>query len=217
MLALALPPAAAEETRRPPPTPAMYIAMLYEKFAHAKRPDFAEWVKKSKEYREAELHEQPEILEREGAKLKSVYDLMYMDNITVTMTARLSGYSPMGGGFLVQNFNEMMFFNYVYLDRRYAVVPEGITRFQWLKAPPEDAAGIMRETANGQSAKLVLTLAPVAADPKPMVMQGRKYHLLMAEVSKIEMLSKDGTRTIWDDTMNAPRSLRNKLREMYRR
>jgi hypothetical protein len=63
----------------------------------------------------------------------------------------------------------------------------------------------------------VLTLAPVAADARPMPFNGRKYHLLMAEVSKIEIWSRDGSRVIWDDTMNSPRSLRTRLRDMYRR
>lgn len=128
---------------------------------------------------------------------------------------KITGYSPVGKGFLVQYFHDLTYYLYTYMGNRYALVPNGIMAYTWLKAPKSFTKEIMEETNNGRDAKLLLTLIPQTADPKPMMLNGKPTRLMMAEVTKVELWSKDGTRVIWDDKMNAPSSVRSRLMNLY--
>jgi hypothetical protein len=208
------------QTKMPDQTKSIYIAMLYEKFLHANggTPDFEEWVRKSPDYDSAELYQRPDLVIKNSKDLKATYDLLTpTEPIVLAIKAHISGYSPAAHGFLVQNFQNMAYFDYAYLGKRYALVPNGISNYQWLKAVPEEVKEIMRETDNGRSANLVLSLVPIQVDTKPMDLNGRKYNLMMADISKIEMWSKDGSHVIWDDKMNAPASVRSKILDLFQR
>jgi hypothetical protein len=128
---------------------------------------------------------------------------------------QISAYSPVGKGFLVKYFSDLTYYRYTFMGNRYALVPNGVMAYTWLKAPKSFAEEIMKETNNGYDAKLLLTLIPQSADRKPMVLDGRPTRLMMAEVTKVELWSKDGQRVIWDDKMNAPTSTRSKLMNLY--
>lgn len=205
--------------KMPEQTKAVYIAMLYEKFVRSNAtPDFEDWVQRSPDYQAAELYQRPDIVLKNSKELKATYDLLTpTEPIVLIIKARISGYSPAGQGFLVQNFKNMSFFDYTYLGKRYALVPSGIDRYQWLKAVPEEVNEIMRETDNGRNATLVLSMIPSQADPKPIELNGKKYNLMMADISKIEMWSKDSSRIIWDDKMNAPASIRSQVLDLFQK
>jgi hypothetical protein len=207
------------QPKMPDQTKAIYIAMLYEKFLHGDAaPNFEDWVQRSPDYQQAELYQRPDIVIKSSKELKTTYDLLTpTEPIVLIIKARISGYSPAAKGFLVQNFRNMNYFDYTYLGKRYALVPNGIDRYQWLKAVPEEVNEIMRETDNGRSATLVLSLIPSQADPKPIELNGRKYSLMMADISKIEMWSKDSSHIIWDDKMNEPASVRSKVLDLFQR
>lgn len=207
------------QPKMPEQTKAIYIAMLYEKFVHSNTtPDFEEWVQRSPDYLQAELYQRPDIVLKNSKELKTTYNLLTpTEPIVLIIKARISGYSPTGKGFLVQNFKNMSYFDYTYLGKRYALVPSGIDRYQWLKAVPEEVNEIMRETDNGRNATLVLSMIPSQADPKPIELNGKKYNLMMADISKIEMWSKDSSHIIWDDKMNAPSSVRSKVLDLFQR
>jgi hypothetical protein len=208
--------AARGSKERPTPTSAIYIAMLYEKLISDRTPDFADWVKESPEYKKAELYERPDLVEKGKEDLKTTYGLLSTaEPIVLEVKMKLSGYSPVGKGFLIQYFSDTTYYRYTYMGNRYALVPNGVTAFQWLKAPKSFTDDIMEATDNGRDARLLLTLIPQTADPKPMVLDGKPTHLMMAEVSKMELWSKDGTRVIWDDKMNTPTSTRSKLMNLY--
>jgi hypothetical protein len=209
-------PARAYE-KKPEPTKPLAIAMTYEKFLGKQvKPDFAEWVKETPEYNNAQLWERPDILEKNTQALEDTYNLMTgVEPIVVSIRTRISSYSRSRHGFLVGGFSNRDFFNFEYLGRRFALVPHGIEAYQWMKAPPGFADDVMHETDNGSDANLIITLTPISADPEPLVMKGHHYSLLMADVSKIELWSKDGSRVVWDDTMNAPHSTRSKLLNLW--
>lgn len=206
LLALLLPALALAAARMPQATPALYIAMLYEKLTGktGKAPDFEEWVKNWKKFKDADFAARQEIMTAKLAELNNAYNLItYAEPIVVKAKVKISGYSPMGRGFLVQNFNEMTFFTYSYMGKNYALIPSGMADYQWLKAPPTLADLVMRETKNGHEAIVTLTLISMKADPKPMVMGRRAYRLLLAEISKIEMWSRDGQNIIWDSQIGS--------------
>lgn len=207
------------QPKMPEQTKAIYIAMLYEKFVHSNTtPDFEEWVQRSPDYQQAELYQRPDIVIKNSKELKTTYDLLTpTEPVVLIIKAHISGYSPAAHGFLVQNFRNMSFFDYTYLGKRYAVVPSGIDRYQILKAVPEEVNEIMRETDNGRNATLVLSMIPSQADPKPIELNGKKYNLMMADISKIEMWSKDTSHIIWDDKMNAPSSVRSQVLDLFQR
>lgn len=199
LICLALIPAAARaEDKKPDATPSFYIAALYEKLL-GRTPDFGQWVAQSPKYQSAELYERANIMDSNVKQLRDTFDLLTVaEPIHVNVRAKISGYSPLGQGFLVQNFNDMTFFNYTYLGEHYALIPNGMAKYQWLKTPASLADSIMRETDNGQQVHMTLTLIPLAADGKDMEINNVKYHLIMADISKIQMWSKDGHEAIWD-------------------
>ncbi|MBI1214332.1 MAG: hypothetical protein GC185_00770 [Alphaproteobacteria bacterium] len=201
--------------QKPKPTQARYIAMLYDKLT-AHMPDFDAWARATPAYKNAPLVKKAEVETATGKDLLETFTLMTVSEpIVMTAEAQISAYSTMGNGFLMQNFNDMSFFDYEYDGERYALVPNGIVDYQWLHDLPSDNDNIMRETKNGYHAQMVFTLVPLRADPKPMEMGGVKYHLILADISKIEMWSADGSRVIWDSTMNDPTSVKSRLMNMY--
>lgn len=204
------------QVTRPEPTDAIHIAMLYEKLISDRTPDFADWVRETPAFKKAELYQQPEILEKGKEDLANTYKLLSTaEPIVLEVKMQISAYSPVGKGFLVKYFNDLTYYRYTYLGNRYALVPNGVMAYTWLKAPKSFADEIMKETNNGRDAKLLLTLIPQSADRKPMILDGKPTRLMMAEVTKVELWSKDGTRVIWDDKMNAPTSTRSKLMNLY--
>lgn len=194
---LAATPALAFSTK-PVPTSPLYIAMLYHKLS-GDMPDFTSWTKQWDTYQKTEMADRPALLESRVNEMTNTFNLMTpAEPIVVQSRIRLSGYSPTNQGFLVQNFNDVTFFNYNYMGKRYALIPGGMAKYQWLKAPANMAEAIMRETDNGASGKVTLTLMSMRADPKPLEMNGKPYNLLMADISKIELWSKDGKTLVWD-------------------
>jgi len=191
-------PAHAGDGKKPEATPAAYIAMLYSKLLGT-TPDFAGWVMSTEQYKQAELYDRAKIVSLNVEKMQDTFSLLTVSEpIVLDVTATISGYSTMGHGFLVQNFNDMTYFNYTYMGDRYALVPNGMSKYQWLRSPEDLAPMIMRETDNGHNAVMTITLTPQAADAKPMLLDGANRKLIMGEVSKIELWSKDKSHVIWD-------------------
>ena len=210
-------PATADDPKMPAATRSDYVAMLYERMTNP-HPEFGDWIRQMPEYKNAAMLDKQTVFDGKADQLKDAYNrIIVVEPVVVSANVRISPYSAMGGGFLVQSFNDITFFHYDYLGRRYALIPQGITGYQWLKAPVSESPRIMRETGNGSRAHLVLSLMPFTADAKPMEMEKREYRLIMAEIVKIEMWSGDGKRILWDSTMNAPSTLRSKLLNMYNR
>ena len=190
--------------KKPDATQSIYVAMLYEKLL-GKTPGFEDWVRSSPKYAKIELYDRPQYLKDEVEKMYDTYNLLTVtEPIVLDVNAKITSYSPLGKGFLVQNFNDMTYFNYTYMGQRYALIPNGVASYQWLKCPPELAASIAREmNPDNNTVRLTLTLTPQGADPNPIQMDGRTYKLVMAEISKIELWSKDNSFVVWDTQFNS--------------
>ncbi|MCC7037747.1 MAG: hypothetical protein IT560_10645 [Alphaproteobacteria bacterium] len=210
IVALLSTPALAFSTK-PAPTSALYIAMLYHKLS-GDMPDFTGWTKQWDTYQKTEMADRPALLESRVGEMTNTFNLMTpAEPIVVQSRIRLSGYSATNQGFLVQNFNDVTFFSYNYMGKRYALIPGGMAKYQWLKAPANMADAIMRETDNGASGKVTLTLISMRADPKPLEMNGKAYNLLMADISKIELWSKDGKTLVWDSQIGESKGRKDLL------
>lgn len=208
---LAASPAFGFGTTKPAATSPLYIAMLYHKLA-GDAPDFTGWTKQWDVYQKTELADRPALLEKRVGEMNNTFNLMTpAEPIIVQSRIRLSGYSASNNGFLVQNFNDVTFFGYNYMGKRYALIPGGMAKFQWLKAPANMADAIMRETDNGKSGKVTLTLISMRADPKPLDMNGQPHNLLMADISKIELWSKDGKTLVWDSQIGETKARKDLL------
>lgn len=201
---------------RPAKTQDIHIAMLYHKLTNKGEPDYEKMIGKWSRYQKANLMERSEMLEKYVPPMKEAYDLITpTEPIVANVRVKISGYSPSQKGFFVQSFNDMTFFKFMYMDQRYMVIPSGIAEYQWLKAPPGLADIVMRETKNGHDANLTLTLISLKVDPNPMIMDKLRYNLLLAEISKIELWSKDGKSIIWDSAMGSRDRKRNELLNMH--
>lgn len=206
--------ASAADNKMPDATPSSYIALLYEKLTNqsGKSPDFVGWVKDWSKYKKADFMERQKIMDEKVKSLENTYRLLtWAEPIVIKAKVQISAYSPLGKGFFVQNFTDMTFFRFYHMGQGYAVIPNGMANYQWLKAPPGMADIVMRETKNGTEAIVTITMTSMKADPEPMVMGNRKYKLLMAEVSKIELWSRDRKNIIWDDQIGSRDPTQRKL------
>ena len=175
-------------------------------------PDFTKWVKDWSKYKKADFMERQKLMDETVKSLENTYNLLtWAEPIVVKTKVKISAYSHLGKGFLVQNFNDITFFRFYHMGRGYALIPSGMANYQWLKAPPGMADLVMRETKNGREAIVSITMTSMKADPTPMPMGKRHYRLLMAEVSKIELWSQDRKNIIWDDQIGAQDRTRKKL------
>lgn len=216
MLMLLMSPAfaLAADNKMPDATPASHVALLYEKLADrsGKMPDFASWVKNWSKYKKADFMQRQALMDEKVKSLENTYRLMtWAEPIVIKTKVKISAYSHLGKGFFVQNFTDMTFFRFYHMGQGYAVIPNGMANYQWLKAPPGMADIVMRETQNGQEAVVTITMTSMKADPNPMAMGKRQYKLLMAEVSKIELWSRDRKNIIWDDQIGSSDRTRKKL------
>ena len=204
-----------DPTEKPAATKPLHIAMLYQKLTRQK-PDFENWVEHTPDFQNAALNERADILQRKTKELETAYHLLTpMEPVVLEIPVRISSYSQQQRGFLITSFSDMTFFGYEYAGNNYAVIPNKIAEYQWLKSPPDLAPAIMRETDNGQNAKIVMTLSPLSAHAEPLAINGRNYRLVMTDIYKMEIWSKDGTKIVWDTQMNHPGSRENKLLNLY--
>lgn len=208
-------PAHADENGKPATTKAVYIAMLYQHLSGI-RPDFEKWIADTSVYRNAALHERVSLMTQKKSELQQVYSLITpAEPVIIDVPVKLTGYSQKKKGFLVPAFNDMTFFSYEYMGQRYALIPNKINEHAWLKSPPEFADAVMRETDNGHKGVITMTLLPLSADKKPMTYGGREYRLVMADISKMEIWSKDCTRTVWEGRPAKEKGKANKLINLY--
>lgn len=204
-----------DPTEKPAATKAASIAMLHHKLTRQK-PDFENWAARLPAVQNAARHEYAALLQQKSRELENAYNLLTpVEPVVLQTPVRISGYSHQQKGFLVTSFNDMTFFNYEYAGANYALIPDKIADYQWLKAPPELADSIMRETDNGQNAQIIITLTPLSAHTDPLAINGGEFRLLMMRVYRMEIWSKDGTEIIWDSQMNNPGSPENNLLNLY--
>lgn len=202
---------------RPAITPAVTIAMFYEKMV-GRYPDFATWVQATPEYSAADAAGKMETLDKKSREFEETFNLLTMaDPIRVEMPVRLSNYNAMQKGFIIENFAPDTFFGFSYLDQHYALVPRALTEKQWVPVPPDSADAFLSLTKEGKEALAQITMMPRYADAKePMDIANVKHWLMLGEISEISIWSADGTRMLWQGAGDSTAAEPNKLLDLYR-
>jgi hypothetical protein len=211
---LAVPCSAADQPQASKPTDAATIAMLQKKLAGV-RPDFEEWATNSQEYYDTPVEDRFAWKEQRVQDMSETFNLLTAgDAITIHTVVSLSEYSYTKKAFSVDLFNKRSIYPYVYMKRRYGVIPHKIEDYRSLKIPPSLADEVWDETDEGRHAHVHLKLLPHEADKEPVRIGNKTYYLLMTEVDKVELWSEDETRMIWDGNSQRD-ALRRFLMKLY--
>lgn len=210
-------PAGGIKLARPAVTAAASIALLFYKLT-GNFPDFSAWAQQSPDYMNAPPEKKIEVLDQKAKEFENTYSLMTLaDPIIVEVPAKLSAYSALQKGFLIESFTANMYFGYEYMGSGYAVIPKSIADRQWLSVSSEQADAILSWTKEGKDAIVQISLLPVYADNKnPMPLNDTDHWLILAEIGNIALWSSDGSRLLWESRNSGGSSGANKLLGLYR-
>lgn len=196
-----------QSATRPSVTPPQTVAMLFYRLAGT-FPNFDAWVRQSDEMKNATPFDQANILEKETDRLKQAFiDIAVRDPIVVEMQAKLSDYNAKNKGFFIENFRSSTFFPVHYIDRSYAIVPQGLIEKQWMKVEDDSAAQTIEAAARaskGRFLSMTLLLTPLYADNKtPASIGGEAYWPLVVEVRRLMLYGTDPTTPLWQSVDGA--------------
>lgn len=210
-------PAGGIKMEKPKTTEASYVALLFYKLT-GNFPDFNVWAQQMPEYKEAAPDQKIDVLDKKSKEFENIYSLMTLaDPITIEIPAKLSAYSSLQKGFLIETFKPNIYFGFYFLETGYAVIPKGIAEKQWLPVSPDQADVISSWTNEGREAIIQLTLRPLYADNKnPAKIEDIDYWLILADIANISLWSSDGTRLLWESRNAVGEGVPNKLLNLYR-
>lgn len=196
---------------RPPVTTPVQIAMTFHRLT-GQRPDFIQWAQSSKSYMDASAIDKPSVATRISADLENMYGLLTSDEpLLVRVPAILSEYSRTSKGFFIENFKEDTYFSYSFNNVKYALIPQRIMDFQWVRTQEDREASRIEDAKRARPNKRVpvyLYLEPKFADAKaPLNLDGADHFLVMAEVKKIEIYHPTTDSLIWRSIQGTPAEL----------
>jgi len=193
---------------KPKATKSMYVAMLWQKLLGGS-PDFIGWVQNSPDYAKADAKTQMDMIKTRATEMDQTYSLLTPTEPVVAYFTTSMVYNRKKGGFTLRKWNNHTYFNYGYLGQRYALIPNGIDKFLFLKAPQTLVKPMLDGTDNGKKTTLEITLVPQKADPDPLRIGKNDYRLILADILKINMWSTDGKNILWDSSIMAPDEILN--------
>lgn len=204
---------------REPQTPAVYVAIVYQKLAGL-IPPFEKWAEASPRLKETPAFEKEAVKNEIIGELRSLYDLVNReDAIVVYFPTKLGRYSTQFGGYFIADFKEDTFFSYKHMDEYYGVVPRKILNHQFIKIDLETAKQIDAEIANENTSVLLqIKLVPQYADTgAPLELGKQSFRLLLAEVKDIKIFNSTGRKLLWENPDNFEiNEQTRRLRELYR-
>ncbi len=188
---------------KPAASTAADIALTFYKLSGI-IPDFPLLAKEYKPYQETYGLEKTTLFNNRVEQLKNVYSLLTMQEpIVVEYSVKLSDYSQKNKGFFIENFEERTFFKFNHHNKDFAVVPDGIMDWQWLRVANNKKVAEMNKAANVLTA--LIFMSPIYTDSsRPALIQDTNYWLLFAKINKIELYLPDAVKPIWrsDDILN---------------
>lgn len=195
-----LPPVGGAATERPPLTPPDYIAMTFFKLA-GQPPDFAAWTQNAPALKNATSFNRDVIQQEAIKRLKESFSLLSTrDPIVMETDVKLSAYDMKNRGFFIQNFKISTFFPAHYLDRSYAVVPQGLVDKQWMSVEDPSVAATIESAAraSGRLLKMTVFLIPKYVDAKtPTSIGGEAYWPIVASVQKMVLYAPSSNMILW--------------------
>lgn len=197
--------------RRPSVTTPVQIAMTFHRLT-GQRPDFQQWAQSSRSYLDASSVDKPGVATRIAADLENMYGLLTSDEpLLVRVPAILSEYSRTSKGFFIENFKEDTYFSYSFNNVKYALIPQKIMDFQWVRTNDDREPARIEDAKRARPNKRVpvfLYLEPKFADAKaPLNLDGADHFLVMAEVKKVEIYHPTTDGLIWRSTEGTPAEL----------
>ncbi len=167
-------------------------------------PDFPLLAKEYKPYQESYGFEKATLFNNRVEQLKNAYSLLTMQEpIVVEYLVTLSNYSDKNKGFFINNFEERTFFKFNHHNKDFAVVPDGIMDWQWLKVSNAKTVAAMGNSNKELNA--LIFMSPIYTDSsRPALIQDTNYWLLFAKINKIELYLPDTEKPIWrsDNILN---------------
>jgi hypothetical protein len=212
----------AAPSTRPEDTTADRIAMVYYKLA-GQLPEFETWARNSEAFRNAGDFGRNEALDKEIARLRTVYRLTTLtDPVIVSKKMRLSRYNFKNRGFLVEGLDDRTFFASSFEGVDYALGAPKMAEYIWLPmASDEQALDIERSIDPGtREIILVAHMEPVFTDPqKTTPIDGRHYRLISSQLQDLSFYSAATGKRLWrlkDDADAAERRAQKEILELYR-
>ncbi len=192
----------------PKQTDPRYVAMVFSKLS-GRAPDFEGWIRADEDYKDAPPTEKPGLHNKMLADMQSAFGLLTLQEpIILEMPVKLSAYSPESRGFFIDSFKPDTFLPVTYAGQSYAVVPQGLMDKQWLGITDTQVIRAISD-ANAQAGDkgltVLLMLAPKAVDASsPADIEGGKYWLVSAEISKVMLFGPDpNAPALWQSADSA--------------
>lgn len=180
------------------------VAIIYYRLL-GKAPDFESWARNSDDLKKADpsAFTQRDLINNLVARYRADFSNMVAgQNIVVRARIKLSDYSDLNQGFLVEDgFSDDAFFRYKFGGNSFAVVPQHISDFKWLAIPPNLAKDISANlAAGGHMINVALFLQPTYSSPddKPALLQDGSYYLISGTVSNLMMFDNGWTKVLWE-------------------
>ncbi len=204
-LALAAPARAQEAPKagiffNPQMSSPAYVAMVYYKMA-GKKPPFEQWAMHSESYKTATDFDKMAVRAQKAAELEKYYSLLSIsDPIVIKTAVRLSPYSQVSKGFMVESFRDDTYFSFSFGGESFAVIPHRLMDYQWIDADAALGQKISNAAAN-KSNPLEITIyaVPLSVDRRAsMALDGQDHWLVSGKVQNIVLSTADGTQVLWE-------------------
>lgn len=195
-----------------PVTPAITVAMVYQKLA-GRAPDFNAWATQSDEYLAAPDLQKSIIMEQQASNLKNVFSLTTLaEPIIVADKVMISEYSPKNGGFSIESFSEDKFFPFHFAGNDYAVVVPDLANHQWQPVDIDDAGTIdIAAQRNGRILTATLFITPMMADIRaPLVIDGKNYWLISGELTRFSITAPGQTKPVLEKNIMTAKAVDGK-------
>lgn len=162
-------------------------------------PSATEWARHSREYKEANDFDREAVLDIKRREYIEKFRLFAKpETLVVSANVRISRYSDVNKGFIIESFDEHTFFAYNFAGQSYAIVIPKLMDYQWVSIEKEHAEPILEAAAaHKQTVNVVLEVEPKSADKEPIELAGRSYRLLAAEVASISIYAPRSNRALW--------------------
>lgn len=187
-----------------PPTPSVYIDLLYHKMTE-QEPDFDAWALSSEAVKTASEHDRPIVYTQQTNNLRDLFeDLNTEDYIIVRKMVNVAhSYSDLQETIFFEEFGPETFIEYQSTsdDRKYALVLKGIDKYGEIAMRKDKAHDMLLKLGHGGDAHVEIVVKPLAADAEtPFEYGGEKYWLLMGEVAEFNLWSDRRVKAkVWSD------------------
>lgn len=180
------------------------VATLYH-IIQQKQPDVAAWARETEAYKNAQGFDKNVVLDAEMARLRNELRLISpLEPVVVNTLVRLSHYSDVTKGYLVDGLGAQTYFPYEFAGENYAIVLPQLVDYEWIGMEGkthEDIESALRGTT--RSMRLSIKLRVNYADNNSVILNNKPYKLLSGKILSLELYPRKGRTDIplwWMDS-----------------